>query len=46
MQKCPKWQIREILLSQIFSVMGRSQNNEATQKYCMRGIYSATMAYL
>ncbi len=24
---------------------GHSKNNEATQKYCMQGIYSAVMAY-
>ncbi len=26
--------------------LGHSKNNEATQKYCMQGIYSAVMAYV
>ncbi len=25
--------------------MGHSKNNEATQKYCLQGIYSAVVAY-
>ena len=28
-----------------YMLVGQVKNNEATQKYCIQGIYSAVMAY-